>query len=265
MRGMLNWIVAALFEKSQLLWVDGKTYCVESVRSESGGQSISSLSFGIENTCWHSQRFTIAAARWNLRRSDTGNKVLVKVPERVAKLIPMFRRNADFPILKEIMFADHHSAKFGLQLTRRDWLRSTGAAAFGWPLLPTLSGSKLSGQEVQEQPARRAKSIILIYLPGGLAQHDSFDLKPHAPVEIRGDFQSIATEVPGINVCEHLPLLAQRARQYALVRTMSHTENNHFPATHKELTGHVMPRQLPGDAVNAIVIHVFLLDHATSR
>ena len=104
---------------------------------------------------------------------------------------------------------------------------------------------------MQEQPARRAKSIILIYLPGGLAQHDSFDLKPHAPVEIRGDFQSIATEVPGINVCEHLPLLAQRARQYTLVRTMSHTENNHFPATHKALTGHVMPRQLPGDAVNA--------------
>ena len=144
------------------------------------------------------------------------------------------------------MSADQRSAKFGLQLTRRDWLHSTGAAAFGWPLLSTASGS-----ESGDKPTQRAKSVILIYLPGGLAQHDSFDLKPEAPAEIRGDFQSIPTEVPGINICEYLPQLARRAKQFALVRTMSHTENNHFPATHKALTGHVMPRQLPGDAVNA--------------
>lgn len=144
------------------------------------------------------------------------------------------------------MSADHRLPKFGLQLTRRDWLHCTGAAAFGWPLLPTVSGS-----ESEDRPVRRARSVILIYLPGGLAQHDSFDLKPDAPAEIRGDFQPIATEVPGIKICEHLPQLARRTKQFALVRTMSHSENNHFPATHKALTGHVMPRQLPGDAVNA--------------
>ena len=132
-----------------------------------------------------------------------------------------------------------------LQLNRRDWLRNTGAAAFGLPFLPNMTGA------AEAAPVRRAKAIILIYLPGGLAQHDSFDLKPEAPDGIRGEFQPIATEVPGIDICEYLPQLARRARQFALVRTMSHKENNHFPATHKALTGHVMPRQLPGDAVNA--------------
>lgn len=78
---------------------------------------------------------------------------------------------------------------------------------------------------------------------------------PMRPVEIRGEFRRIATDVPGIDLCEHLPRLARRARRFALVRTMSHAENNHFPATHKNLTGHVMPRQLPGDAVNAASNH----------
>ena len=143
------------------------------------------------------------------------------------------------------MAANRQSSSIRLRLHRRDWLASTGAAAFGLPMLPKVTGA------TEPAPIRRAKSIIMIYLPGGLAQHDSFDLKPDAPDSIRGEFRPIATEVPGIDICELLPQLAQRARQFALVRTMSHKENNHFPATHKALTGHVMPRQLPGDAVNA--------------
>lgn len=143
------------------------------------------------------------------------------------------------------MVARQQSSSIRIQLHRRDWLASTGAAAFGLPMFPQLTGA------TEPAPIRRAKSIILIYLPGGLAQHDSFDLKPNAPDSIRGEFRPIASEVPGIDICELLPQLAQRTRQFALVRTMSHQENNHFPATHKALTGHVMPRQLPGDAVNA--------------
>lgn len=143
------------------------------------------------------------------------------------------------------MTAHPPSASFRLRLNRRDWLTGTGAAAFGLPILPNVTGA------AEPAPIRRAKSIIMIYLPGGLSHLDSFDLKPDAPVAIRGEFRQIATEAPGIDVCELLPQLARRARQFALVRTMSHKENNHFPATHKALTGHVMPRQLPGDAVNA--------------
>ncbi len=147
------------------------------------------------------------------------------------------------------MASNWQSSSLRFMLSRRDWLTSSGAAAFGWPLLSTTA----SATQLVSNP--RAKSVILIYLPGGLAQHDSFDLKPEAPVEIRGEFQPIATEVPGMDVCELLPKLARRTKQFALVRTMSHKENNHFPATHYALTGHVMPRQLPGDAVNAASRH----------
>ena len=131
------------------------------------------------------------------------------------------------------------------QISRRDWL-TAGATAFG---LPQMCGR--IGRASAETAPRGARSIILVYLPGGLAQHESFDLKPQAPAEVRGEFQPIDTAVPGISISEYLPRLAQRMSRYALVRSMSHTENNHFPATHLALTGRVMPRQLPGDATNA--------------
>jgi hypothetical protein len=99
---------------------------------------------------------------------------------------------------------------------------------------------------------RRAKSVILILLTGGASQHDSFDLKPGAPDGIRGDFQPIATTVPGIQICEHLPLLASRAERYALVRSMSHGENSHLPGTHKLLTGRPMPLRRASDLDNVL-------------
>lgn len=97
----------------------------------------------------------------------------------------------------------------------------------------------------------RAKSVIFIMLPGGPSQHDTFDPKPDAPAEVRGDFGTIATAIAGVRFCEHLPKLAARTDRFALIRSLSHQEANHFPATHKALTGHAMPRQLPGDAVNS--------------
>src|SRR5438552_12733331 len=68
----------------------------------------------------------------------------------------------------------------------------------------------------------KAKSCIYIFLSGGLAQHDSFDLKPDAPAEVRGEFQPIATKTPGIQICEHLPGLARRSRHSAIVRSLTH-------------------------------------------
>jgi hypothetical protein len=58
----------------------------------------------------------------------------------------------------------------------------------------------------------KAKAVIYIFLSGGLAQHDSFDMKPDAPDGIRGEFKPIATRTPGIQICEHLPLLAERSQ-----------------------------------------------------
>lgn len=90
---------------------------------------------------------------------------------------------------------------------------------------------------------REGKSIIYIFLSGGLAQHDSFDMKPDAADEVRGEFKPIATNTPGLQICEHLPLLAQRSQQWALCRSMTHNTNEHSQAHHVMLTGRTdMPR-----------------------
>jgi hypothetical protein len=82
-----------------------------------------------------------------------------------------------------------------------------------------------------------ARACIYIFLSGGLAQQDSFDLKPEAPDGIRGEFLPIATRTPGIEICEHLPLLAQRSHLWALVRSCSHPSNEHTIGHYYMLTG----------------------------
>ncbi len=90
-------------------------------------------------------------------------------------------------------------------------------------------------------PIPRAKSVILVFLTGGLSHLDSFDMKPDSPDGIRGEFRPIETAVPGIPYCEHLPLLAARADKLAVVRSLSHAYTNHLNATHEILTGHPQP------------------------
>ncbi|MEO6741822.1 MAG: DUF1501 domain-containing protein [Chthoniobacteraceae bacterium] len=84
----------------------------------------------------------------------------------------------------------------------------------------------------------RAKSVIYIFLSGGLAQHESFDMKPEATLEVRGEFKPIRTSAPGMHICEHLPELAKRAHKFALVRSLTHPSNDHSAAHHIMLTGH---------------------------
>lgn len=91
------------------------------------------------------------------------------------------------------------------------------------------------------RPARTPKSVIIIFLTGAPSHHDTFDMKPDAPEAIRGQFRPIGTSVPGLQVCEHLPRLAARADKYAIVRTLSHRDNNHLMSTHHLLTGHFQP------------------------
>ncbi len=82
-----------------------------------------------------------------------------------------------------------------------------------------------------------AGSAIFIFLSGGLGQHDSFDPKPDAPADIRGEFRPIATRTPGVHICEHLPLLAARSDRWALVRSLTHKSNDHSAGHHMMLTG----------------------------
>jgi uncharacterized protein (DUF1501 family) len=89
--------------------------------------------------------------------------------------------------------------------------------------------------------AVKPKSLLIVYLTGAASHHDTFDMKPDAVPEIRGQFKPIATTVPGLQICELLPELAARAHKYALVRSMSHREDNHLVASHHVLTGHQQP------------------------
>jgi hypothetical protein len=86
-------------------------------------------------------------------------------------------------------------------------------------------------------PAPRARSVVYIFLSGGLAQHESFDLKPDAPETVRGEFTPIATRTPGISICEHLPRLAARSDKWALVRSLTHPYTAHSEGHLAMLTG----------------------------
>lgn len=121
----------------------------------------------------------------------------------------------------------------GVQLTRRGLLQAGGSGLLGVGL-PAL----LAGRANASADAGRVRSVIVILLSGGLGQHDSFDPKPDAPEGIRGEFKPIATAVPGVQFCEHLPRLAARADRLAVVRSMAHPEGNHLVAVHRVLTGH---------------------------
>jgi hypothetical protein len=82
-----------------------------------------------------------------------------------------------------------------------------------------------------------AKACIYIFLSGGLSQLDSFDLKPEAPEEIRGEFKPMTTSTPGTHICEHLPQLARRSHLWSLCRSLTHPSNDHSAGHHIMLTG----------------------------
>jgi hypothetical protein len=138
-------------------------------------------------------------------------------------------------------------ASFGhchrIGITRREWLQVgyTGLLGIG---LPSILGLQSAAAGTRKPTARlrgKAKSVIVVFLTGAPSHVDTFDLKPDAPPEVRGEFKTIATRVADIRICEHLPRLAARAHQYALVRSLAHRENNHLVATHHVLTGHPQP------------------------
>jgi hypothetical protein len=91
--------------------------------------------------------------------------------------------------------------------------------------------------QAREQP-RRARGVIFLMQQGGMSHLDSWDPKPAAPAEIRGEFQAIATSVPGLRVCEHMPLLARQAHLYNVIRSVHcDARNDHSPGMHLLLTG----------------------------
>jgi hypothetical protein len=115
-------------------------------------------------------------------------------------------------------------------------LRIGGVGLFGLNL-PRLFQAEAAARPPATPSAARVKSCILIYYYGGPSHLDTWDLKPHAPAEVRGEFKSIATPVPGLRVCEHLPRAARLADRLAIVRSMHHHMRNHNAAAVESLCG----------------------------
>jgi hypothetical protein len=128
------------------------------------------------------------------------------------------------------------------RLSRRAWLRvaALGGLGLGFPRVgaasPNLPASSFPG-------FGRAKSVILVFANGGQSQIDTWDPKPRAPAEVRGEFSAIRTAVPGTLLCEHMPRLARLADRYSIVRSVSHDDLDHGSAVYLALTGRFHARK----------------------
>ncbi len=130
-------------------------------------------------------------------------------------------------------------------LHRRDAMIRLGRLGLGAVTLPGLLRAEQAraagGISRAGSLARtgKAKSCILIYLWGGPPQQDMWDMKPLAVEGIRSQFNPISTVVPGIDVCEHLPLFAKHTDKTVLIRSLTHDSNNHEPSVYRTLTGRI--------------------------
>ena len=131
------------------------------------------------------------------------------------------------------MLSPRKSHDISACMTRRRWLQTGGAT--GAMLWPSLLRARTINSTA---PARQA---IVIYLQGGLSHYESFDPKPQAPSDYRGQFQSIATSLPGVHFCEHMPRLAARAHMFNVVRSAYVDSPSHPVAIHMTLTGWDLP------------------------
>src|SRR5581483_8830840 len=124
------------------------------------------------------------------------------------------------------------------QWTRRDCLRIGLAGALGLGTNSLFSASGAGPADTKKgRSFGQAKSCIFLYLFGGPSHIDIWDMKPGAPPEIRGEFKRQGTNVPGIEITDHLPRLAQHAEKYTIIRSMSHGDSAHGSAGHAMLTG----------------------------
>ena len=133
------------------------------------------------------------------------------------------------------------------RVARREWLRIGGLSALGVSLPHLLRAAEAPALQVSAAPKLsgelgatfgKAKNVIFLWLQGGPPQHETFDPKPDAPVEIRGPFKPISTNVPGIQYCELLPRTSCYADKLAVVRSLSTRDDNHDVSGYWLLTGY---------------------------
>ena len=132
-----------------------------------------------------------------------------------------------------------HQDSSSLQLRRREWLRMGGLAGINWAL-PGLIPQRSEATDSAAGLAPgfgKAKSVIVVFASGGQSQLDMWDPKPDAPEQIRGAFGTIATAIPGVRFCEHMPKVAKVADRLCIVRSMSHEDLDHGTAFYLSMTG----------------------------
>lgn len=133
-------------------------------------------------------------------------------------------------------------------ISRRSFLK-VGAL----PVLGLSLGELAAQRQAAAAEGGRPASMIFIWLDGGPSHLETFDLKPEAPEETRGEFKPIATNVPGIQICEHLPKLARVQDLYSIIRSVTHTDSNHGAGNHLMTTGRSTP--VPVGCGNSVSYH----------
>ncbi len=141
-----------------------------------------------------------------------------------------------------------------LAMSRREVVRAGGLSLLGLGLPRFLEARTISqntvasaGPPISSGSFGKAKSCILLFMWGGPAQQETWDMKPDAPEQVRGEFRPIATNVPGVTISEHFPLLARQLDRLAIIRSVHHSDVNHTTATHELLTGRPIPRPGGGE------------------
>src|SRR5688572_33404909 len=116
--------------------------------------------------------------------------------------------------------------------SRRDFIKVGSAGLLGMTLPQLLQyEAQAQAQGTNRTSNRRASSVIMVWLAGGPATIDMWDLRPNAPENIRGEFREIDTSAPGIRISEHLPQMARVMDKTTVVRSLAHTIPSHGPAT----------------------------------
>ncbi|NWK55929.1 DUF1501 domain-containing protein [Verrucomicrobiaceae bacterium N1E253] len=147
------------------------------------------------------------------------------------------------------------SSPMSLNGSRREFLHVGLLAGLGLTLPEFLKMQAQGAQKHYESKEGVAKSVIQIFLPGGLAQQESFDPKPYAPSEYRGPFGTVKTKLPGVVFSEHMKHLAQMADKITVIRSMSHGEAAHERGTHNMFTGYRPSPALQFPSMGSVVSH----------
>ncbi|WZO99116.1 DUF1501 domain-containing protein [Isosphaeraceae bacterium EP7] len=148
-----------------------------------------------------------------------------------------------------------------LDTTRRSLLLGGGLGSLGLGLPGLLNARAASVGTGVPTGLPSIRSCIMVFYYGGPSHLDSWDPKPDAPAEIRGEFKAISTSVPGISICEHLPLTARVMHKVAIVRSMHHAMRNHDSACTETLTGRLPPG---GDRENFSEVPVSFPSHGAT-